>query len=85
MCGFWVKLWMKSPTLFFPMSTQLAMVEKFLALLYGLLDILFSPLPLNSLLVWGSLLVAIPPLKTIWLVACGLLLLARCHNMAFLP
>jgi hypothetical protein len=54
-------------------------------LLYGLLDIvLFSSVPMNLLLVWGSLL-AIPPLKSIWLVACGLLLPTRCLKMAFLP
>lgn len=78
-----VKLWMKSTTLCFLMTTQIILVENFLS------DVVWTtwdspPLHvlLSSLLDWGRLLVLLP-LETIRLVIYGMLLPSRSLKMAF--
>jgi hypothetical protein len=57
-----VKIWMKLPTFFFPMSTQLAMVEKILELNWTTLLAFLPHFPLRYWMVWRSIL-SILPLK----------------------
>jgi hypothetical protein len=76
---------MKSPTLLFPTSTQLAMVKNvFVVATWNMRHTPPLHVHMKSLMDWRSLLV-IPPLKAIYLMAHTLLLPARCHLTAYLP
>jgi len=79
-----IELCIKSPTLCFTMSTQLAVAGKVIYNACTSWHYLLLHVHLSLLLVWGSL-PAIPPLKTIWLLACGLLLPTICHMMDYFP